>query len=190
MTQGEREELKRLAEACIAAPSVEFCSVTYADKWPCERNEGHAGCHKNGGFQWKAKDEKRPTALSQFRKRATPGVLLGVLAENQRMREGGVGLIAAERQRQVSGEGWTAAHDDGHDSGQMAQAAAVYAQVASNQIAGGPVALEPSMWPWESKWYKPYSDPIRNLAKAGALIAAEIDRLQRERTTNAKGGEA
>lgn len=35
-------------------------------------------------------------------------------------------------------------------------------------------------WPWESKWWKPSNDPIKNLVKAGALIAAEIDRLNAE----------
>jgi hypothetical protein len=33
-------------------------------------------------------------------------------------------------------------------------------------------------WPWDMKWWKPSDDPIKNLVKAGALIAAEIDRLQ------------
>jgi hypothetical protein len=35
------------------------------------------------------------------------------------------------------------------------------------------------LWPWDPSWWKPSPDPIRNLVKAGALIAAEIDRLQR-----------
>lgn len=34
-------------------------------------------------------------------------------------------------------------------------------------------------WPWERKWWKPSNEPIKNLIKAGALIAAEIDRLQK-----------
>jgi hypothetical protein len=33
-------------------------------------------------------------------------------------------------------------------------------------------------WPWDQKWWKPSDDPVKNLVKAGALIAAEIDRLQ------------
>lgn len=33
-------------------------------------------------------------------------------------------------------------------------------------------------WPWERNWWKPSDDPIKDLIKAGALIAAEIDRLQ------------
>ncbi len=32
-------------------------------------------------------------------------------------------------------------------------------------------------WPWFDGWKPDLSDPIRNLVKAGALIAAEIDRL-------------
>ena len=31
------------------------------------------------------------------------------------------------------------------------------------------------------EWWKPSADPVRNLEKAGALIAAEIDRLLRQR---------
>lgn len=34
-------------------------------------------------------------------------------------------------------------------------------------------------WPWAVRWWKP-KDPIRDLVRAGALIAAEIDRLQRK----------
>jgi hypothetical protein len=37
------------------------------------------------------------------------------------------------------------------------------------------------VWPWEQPdWWKPSDNPIRNLEKAGALIAAEIDRLIRK----------
>jgi hypothetical protein len=84
----------------------------------------------------------------------------------------GVELIAAERERQVTEEGWTPEHDDQHKGGQLAEAAACYAVQAS----GGTVTRYD--WPWESKWWKP-GDPLRGLVKAGALIAAEIDRLQR-----------
>lgn len=37
----------------------------------------------------------------------------------------------------------------------------------------------PDEWPWDVSWWKPSADPERNLVKAGALIAAEIDRLHR-----------
>ena len=88
----------------------------------------------------------------------------------------GVELIAEERQRQVDVEGWTEKHDDLHTNGQIAEAARCYLEgrntAASRMIVG---------WPWLEKWWKPSKDPVRNLVKAGALIAAEIDRIQRLR---------
>ena len=36
------------------------------------------------------------------------------------------------------------------------------------------------LWPWDELFWNPSpDDPVRQLAKAGALIAAEIDKLQR-----------
>lgn len=37
-------------------------------------------------------------------------------------------------------------------------------------------------WPWREESFKPSDDQIRNLTKAGALIAAEIDRLHAMRS--------
>jgi hypothetical protein len=92
----------------------------------------------------------------------------------------GAALIAAERRRQIESENWTPEHDDSHAKGEMADAAACYAKVAAMNSYPGPVPLDvPSNWPWDAEWWKPSSDPIRNLVKAGALIAAEIDRLNR-----------
>ncbi len=89
-------------------------------------------------------------------------------------------LIAAERNRQVGREGWTAEHDDEHTNGELAQSAACYAWPPPRPLW---VKQE---WPWARKWWKPEHgsakdgpDRIRTLVKAGALIAAEIDRLQR-----------
>lgn len=42
----------------------------------------------------------------------------------------GVERIAGERRRQIEVEGWTAAEDDEHDSGSLAQAGAAYALAA------------------------------------------------------------
>jgi hypothetical protein len=41
-----------------------------------------------------------------------------------------------------------------------------------------PLTIMAELWPWDESWWKP-GDRIRELAKAGALIAAEIDRLNR-----------
>lgn len=39
--------------------------------------------------------------------------------------------LARERERQIASEGWTPEHDDAHDDGQMAKAAAVYCWFAA-----------------------------------------------------------
>lgn len=81
--------------------------------------------------------------------------------------------IANERQRQINMEGWTAAHDDTHSDGEMALAAICYA------FAGiGPDQSKSRYWPWSAKWWKPTTNR-RNLVKAGALIVAEIQRIDR-----------
>lgn len=94
----------------------------------------------------------------------------------------GVERIAAERQRQVGVEGWTPEHDDEHDSAELVLAARSYLSRTTDQRPDGERDYRfppPPTWPWDASWWKPSDDPVRNLIKAGALIAAEIDRLQR-----------
>ncbi len=93
----------------------------------------------------------------------------------------GVELIKDERLRQVREEGWTPKHDDSHDMGELLHAAQSYVMAADAQThkVALPICFIPKFWPWARKWWKPSPDQIRNLVKAGALIAAEIDRLQR-----------
>ncbi len=105
------------------------------------------------------------------------------------MHNSGTALIHAERVRQTTAEGYHPAHDDGHDDGSLTSAAMAYAEAAHYQIQdpspdGGFYMKEvPHAWPFRDgiqvNGWKPSTDPIRNLVKAGALIAAEIDRLQR-----------
>ena len=90
----------------------------------------------------------------------------------------GAGLITTERKRQVNVEGWTPAHDAAHRHNELLQAAICYITTVENNT--GTNLQEPNGWPWEFSWWKPSADPIRNLVKAGALIAAEIDRLAAE----------
>lgn len=110
-------------------------------------------------------------------------------------------LIAEERERQIKVEGWSELHDDAHTNFEISAAAACYTaanvskhledRFSTNQsplaefkvyrfteFKGGKIGWT-NGWPWDRKWWKPSKDPIRNLVKAGALIAAEIDRLQR-----------
>ena len=79
--------------------------------------------------------------------------------------------VLAERRRQVGQEGWTPAHDDEHANGELATAAGAYALFNDNAPA-------PFFWPWDASWWKP-TGRRRNLVKAGALILAEIERLDR-----------
>lgn len=82
-------------------------------------------------------------------------------------------LIMQERERQISKEGWTPEHDDQHRLCELARAAREYARPYIN----GSTPEQPG-WPFRGGW-KPSDDRIKNLVKAGALIAAEIDRLLR-----------
>ncbi len=96
----------------------------------------------------------------------------------------GTQLITEERERQISKEGWSPEHDDEHRGAEIAQAAKCYAHegflMAKYPDAPRDRFLDmPNQWPWHCDWWKPSRDPVRNLQKAGALIAAEIDRLQR-----------
>lgn len=84
----------------------------------------------------------------------------------------GVRRISAERARQVAVEGWTPEHDDEHTNGILALAAA--------ELAAYP-------WPVSHPHERDHcgsvakhaGNRLRRLEIAGALIAAEIDRLIR-----------
>jgi len=83
--------------------------------------------------------------------------------------------VLAERERQKSAEGWTPEHDDEHDDGSLAQAAACYLLNAQSiPFSCG----NSTIWPWAREWWKP-KDRRRDLVRAGALILAEIERLDR-----------
>lgn len=101
------------------------------------------------------------------------------------MSQDGAQRIAAERRRQIEVEGYTPEHDAEHD-GDLIAAAKAYATAAYGVInadADWPWNYNyrginaDAYWPWDYASWKPSADPVRNLEKAGALIAAEIDRL-------------
>lgn len=98
----------------------------------------------------------------------------------------GAELIAIERARQVAVEKYDPAHDDDHQENELLAAAACYSSWAALQtrpqhhVDRSQYVHIVRMWPWDVDQFKAMrADPIRNLVKAGALIAAEIDRLQR-----------
>lgn len=93
----------------------------------------------------------------------------------------GVRLIEEERYRQIKDEGYDRAHDEAEKFEELALAAVCYATPNSMRYTVGHYNMgntPPDGWPWSSVHWKPTpNDRIRELQKAGALIAAEIDRL-------------
>ena len=89
----------------------------------------------------------------------------------------GVKLIAKERKRQINKERYDVVHDAEYCFSEIARAAACYAipqHLRQLNEYGIPVD-----WPWNNEHWKPTPlDRIRELAKSGALIAAEIDRME------------
>lgn len=78
--------------------------------------------------------------------------------------------IAEERRRQKEVHGWTPEHDDHHDRGEIANAAADFASTGQRPIS--------TSWAYKSKVID--KEPRRQqLIKAAALIVAEIERLDR-----------
>ncbi len=92
--------------------------------------------------------------------------------------QSGAQMIAAERKRQVEEEGYTAEHDGEHYGDELCYAAISYATPPADRNTDGSAPLD---WPWMASQWKPCpQNRVRELVKAGALIAAEIDRLQRQ----------
>jgi len=100
--------------------------------------------------------------------------------------------IDAERQRQIDDEGWSTEHDDHHTSHQLALAAGWYCMASSSHykdtcgLNSGQNTMHSQMWgahaayawPFDSQWFKPTTER-RDLVKAGALILAAIERIDR-----------
>jgi hypothetical protein len=116
----------------------------------------------------------------------------------------GAQMITRERLRQAIEEKYSVEHDDEHTNGELAMAAACYASPKRIYAARGNAPSSTTYydpWPWRRKYDKrlhygegalPFEgatppnpetyldiERIDLLVKAGALIAAEIDRLLR-----------
>lgn len=85
--------------------------------------------------------------------------------------------VLAERQRQIDVEGYHGTRDNHYISYELSKAARAYIEVSWHALSTGIPCTKPKSWPWMSgfKW----SDGRTMLVKAGALILAEIERLDR-----------
>lgn len=91
--------------------------------------------------------------------------------------------VQAERRRQITVEGFDTSNDDA-SAGQIAQAAGCYALHAGGIGTDWPGGIRNGsalFWPWDEEWWKPKS-ARENLVRAGALVLAEIERLDRSAT--------
>lgn len=98
--------------------------------------------------------------------------------------------IRAERERQISEEGWSPQHDAAHKQGELAGAAACYAlrdlNIQNEDLRRQADRLVDDLWPWAPFWWKPTSRR-RNLVRAAALLVAEIERLDRAEALRISG---
>ena len=93
----------------------------------------------------------------------------------------GTDLIVAERNRQINELGWTPEHDQNHDEATLTDAAIAYLLLSHRwpELPHGRDAQD--FWPWEfgERWRRTILKPrLEKLVEAGALIAAEIDRVR------------
>ena len=99
----------------------------------------------------------------------------------------GLELIREMRQEQIEKHGFNSEHDDQWKHAELVMAAIYYAMPDEVDVSGDryTVTLEPvsffvkTGWNWELFENRHAKSTIECLAIAGALIAAEIDRLQR-----------
>ena len=170
-----------------------------AGKWIKESGDGwEAICSSddqaNGNFIIAHFEGPDAEANREFVQVANPDTVLALLDELEAAEkriaelEGGafnpaILDVVAERQRQKTIEGWTPEHDDEHCNGELAMAAVCYINETGTVNRNGG---KPWGWPWDASWWKPKTRR-RNLVKAGALILAEIERLDRDAGIGVKG---
>ena len=82
----------------------------------------------------------------------------------------GIELIEKERNKQIEKYGYTPEHDSAYKNKELMFGALAYLTAA---LYGSFVGVEE--WPWDVEYFHSTS-PNEDLAKAGAFIAAELER--------------
>jgi hypothetical protein len=99
-------------------------------------------------------------------------------------RERALADLLAERERQIAVEGYSINHDNAHARGELAYAAASRALEAACKL--DPTSPHEHwawinrLWPWRPYPRDKGHDPRHCLIIAGALIIAELERLDRK----------
>lgn len=93
----------------------------------------------------------------------------------------GIELIALERKRQIEELGFDYSNDALYANEQLATAGGTYAlRPIINEVMQDE-DKKPFLWPWDKQYWKPTpEDRIKELSKAGDLIAAQIDWIQNQ----------
>lgn len=89
----------------------------------------------------------------------------------------GVRMISQERGRQIVVHGYDVEHDKKETTNSLLSAA--YAYMLASMDGENNNAEAHEHWPWDAEYFHP-KDKKHNLQKAGALIAAAIDKLNEE----------
>ena len=146
---------------------------TWEDPLPCGE---YLDVHDEAGHKNSDGTDCWPVfAKPEIETPATDAILAEVRAQGVKSLSNAVQSVIAERQRQQSVEGWMPEHDDEHCNGELAMAAVCYINETGTVNRNGG---KPWGWPWDASWWKPNARR-RNLVKAGALILAEIERIDR-----------
>lgn len=173
-----------LAEAHAQAAAVDplraelRAATAYAEALQAE-----LAAARDGGFSHAAALAQVATALGLDAAAPVELVLnrAGALSALARVNLPALVAVASERARQLAFEGYDPGHDDLHEGGQLALAASAYAWAAGvfARTHGSHPVGAPHWWPFEPSAFATVEDPRRALERAGALVLAEWERLQR-----------
>jgi len=107
-----------------------------------------------------------------------PDLNISALLAGERGSYSVAGEVLKERIRQITVEGYTTEGDDRYTTGQLADAASAFAVWAYTWNMPPKCTHIPAGWPWAPETWKPTSQR-QMLIKAGTLILAELERLDR-----------
>ncbi len=152
---------------------AEIPGDTQAVKWTgneeymaAEITDLRAALNTPDGESWQQRCEDLTTAVRYWKAKASQAEAAPVGALTTAASD-----VIAERRRQIERENFSHRRDDNYLKKDLACAAASYALYDKKQEV-------PWCWPWDERWWNP-TDYRQNLIKSGALLLAEIERIDR-----------